>query len=644
MLQQSRTAGFAAWLVWLVGAVAISASCLAAQQAGLADLILHSGKILTVDENFSVAQAVAIRGNQITAVGANADILKLAGSQSTVLDLKGRTVIPGLIDTHRHPDDPHYDGTMTPEKLRQYPVDWRGVRTKDDVLNQIKGLMDRYQFKPGEWIYFVTQGLSGMGGSADTDQASRLKILFEELNRWELDKVTPNNPIAMSLGIPNQNGLLINSKALDILMAQYGDFVSKYGRLWLDAGGRPEGHIEPPATRLILAMLPEPDPADVGPQYKMSNEEMNAMGLTTFSSQLTDDLIKAYQWLESRGELTIRIPYGKATDFGTFGDFTRMRDLARLQGTGTDKMWVNSVAPSNVDGSGSRSCMSMQRQATYGAVDDWWPIGQCHMDPEYAGGGSKARTEANYYREWGIQSGLNGLRWANTHMAGERTVSLMLSLVDQVQKMAGPNATKGWAFDHCTFVNPRDFKEAARLGVTFSCAPKYIRDIGPQASRSYGDEVANTYVVPVKSLLDAGVKVVFEGDNDVYVWGELELLQTRKDKDGKVWGPQERLDRATVLKMATRWAADYVLRADKLGSLEPGKWADLVVLDQDYMTIPVEQIHAIQPQLTVFDGKMIFLTPAFSQEYNLKPAGAIVATFQQLNARRKQGGFNPSTF
>ena len=156
--------------------------------------------------------------------------------------------------------------------------------------------------------------------------------------------------------------------------------------------------------------------------------------------------------------------------------------------------------------------------------------------------------------------------------------------------------------------------------------------------------MANTYVVPVKSMLDAGVKVVFEADNNNHVWGELEYFQTRKGNDGKVWGPQERLDRTTVLKMATRWAAEYVLKPNKLGSIEPGKWADLVVLDQDYMTIPVEQFHAIQPQLTLFDGKIVFLTPSFSQETNLKPAGAVVSTFEQLTARRKESGFNPATF
>ena len=150
----------------------------------------------------------------------------------------------------------------------------------------------------------------------------------------------------------------------------------------------------------------------------------------------------------------------------------------------------------------------------------------------------------------------------------------------------------------------------------------------------YGERIAHTYVAPVKSMLDAGNKVVFEADRDSYTWSDMELLMTRKDREGKVWGPQERLDRVTVLKMITRWAAEYVLKPDKLGSIEPGKLADLVVLDRDYMTIPEEDVSEIQPQVTVFDGKIIYIHPKFSQEYNLRPRGALIATYEDLIARR----------
>jgi predicted amidohydrolase YtcJ len=479
---------------------------------------------------------------------------------------------------------------------------------------------------------------------ASGDTINHGRILMEELNRWELDKVTPNNPMVMTKGIPNQNGLLVNSKAMDIIQASHGDFLKKYGRLWIDAGGRPNGHLEPPATRIVLSLVPHADPALGGPNYKKGIEEMNAQGLTTISGQMEDGYLKTYQWLDSRGQMTIRLAYGKATDFGTVGgtDMTaRLRDLGRQMGTGTDRVWMNSAAPSNVDGAGSRVCMSLQRKdgQNFGAIDSYYPMGQCNMDSEFPGAqGKTARLGGNYYAEWVLGMGRNGVRFANTHVAGDRSYTLLLNLVEQIQRENGPNAARNWAFDHCHFVKPDDIKRAGRLGVTFSCNSEFILNYSPPAVKAYGDDIANTWVVPVKSMLDAGARVVSESPGPDFlgstVWGGMELFQTRRDENGKVWSPQERLDRTTTLRMATRWAADYVLRGDKLGSIEPGKWADLLVLDKDYMTIPTEQIHTILPQLTVFDGKIVFLTPAFSQEYNLKPAGAVISTLETLRARR----------
>ena len=120
---------------------------LAAQQAP--DLILHNGKVLTVDADFSVAQAVAITGQRISAVGTNQEVLATAGPNTQKIDLKGRTVSPGLVDTHRHMysyAERVYNGMMTPAELERYPVDWRGVKTKDDVFAQVRGLMERYNF------------------------------------------------------------------------------------------------------------------------------------------------------------------------------------------------------------------------------------------------------------------------------------------------------------------------------------------------------------------------------------------------------------------------------------------------------------------------------------------------------------------
>jgi predicted amidohydrolase YtcJ len=600
-----------------------------------ADIILHNGKIVTADKDFSIAQAIAIKGQRILAVGASDDILKMAAPNATVLDLKGRTVIPGFVDTHRHmynAAENAYGGDFTPAQLNRFPVDWRGVRTKDDVLAQIKGIMDRNRFQPGQWIYLANQLAFISGGTVQ--QAT---IMFNDLSRWDVDKVTPNNPVVLSVGIPDFMGVMVNSKAWDIIESQYGDFIKKNGRYWIDASGRPDGHLEPPASRLALPYSYNRAPEVLSAMYKKNMEELNSMGLTTISTRLPQDSLKAYQYLEARNQMTMRLGYGRIEDFGAVTDFAaQMPPLAKMIGTGSDKIWLTGVGPTAVDGVTTRACTDQKREAAYGVIDSWFPAGQCHYDIEYRGAkGKAAPITDNYYRDWTLNAGAYGVRFANTHVAGDKSHRLIFNLVEQIQQQKGPEATKNWAVDHCDMVNPADFKRAAKLGIVFSCYVARSIDEGQDKADAYGEKVAHTFLSPVKSLLDAGARVVYESDSDSYLWNDMEAMITRKDENGKVWGPQERVDRPTALRMITSWAADYVLRGDQFGSLEPGKLADLVVLDKDYLTVPEDDISNIQPQITIFDGKPVFVHSQFAQEYNFRPAGTLVSTYKDLFARRK---------
>jgi len=619
--------GVAAW-------VSLSSAPLQGQAAP-ADLILRNGKVLTVDANFTIAQAVAVRGNQIAAVGTDEAVMRLQGPNSRVIDLKGRTVIPGLIDTHRHMysyAERVYGGQFEPHQLKRYPIDWRGVSSTDDVVNQIKGLMDKYKFPPGQWIYFVNN-LSFIS-SGTGEQA---KILFNDLTRYEIDKATPNNPVAMTIGIPDFNGVILNSKAIDLLWAEHGEFIRQNGRYWIDAQGRPEGHLEPPASRLVLPYTYNRDPEILSVMYKADAEELSSMGVTTVSTRIPGDSEKAYQLLQSRGQLPYRLGYGPIERFGNVTDLENgLKGVAQLVGTGGDNIWITAIGPTAVDGVTSRACTDQKRVGTYSAIDDWYPFGQCHLDVEFSGAvGRTARIQKNYFRDWVMASGREGIRFANVHVAGDRAVSLMLNNIEQVQRQYGRDATKNWALDHCDMVNPADFQRIARLGIFMSCYVANSVEDSETIAKAYGERVANTFLGPMKSMMDAGVKVVFETDRNSYVWADLERGITRKDLKGKVWGAQERVDRPNMLRTITSWAAEYVLKPDKLGMIQPGRLADLAVLDRDYLTIPEDDISEIQALLTVFDGKLVFVNSQFAQEYNLRPSGALVSTYKDLVTRRK---------
>jgi len=210
-----------------------------------------------------------------------------------------------------------------------------------------------------------------------------------------------------------------------------------------------------------------------------------------------------------------------------------------------------------------------------------------------------------------------GHRISNIHVAGDSSVDRVMDTIEQASKEAGLTLdqirARRHSIDHCV-MNPRpdQYERLKKLNMFASCAPKYIENVSPRIVRDYGEEYLK-WNVPVKSLIAAGVKTVIELDvhltakkNAFYY---VQLLLTR-EAAGKVWNLSEKIDRMTALKMFTRWAAEYVLRENVLGSIEPGKWADLIVLDRDYMTIPENEVGKVQVLLTMVGGKIIHEMPA----------------------------------
>ncbi|MSO20400.1 MAG: hypothetical protein EXQ56_08030 [Acidobacteria bacterium] len=602
------------------------------------DTILHNGKVLTVDNAFTIVQAVAITGNKISLTGTNEAVLATAGPNTQKIDLKGRTVVPGLVDTHRHmygAAEGTYGGTLNDHDLRRYPVDWSAVRTKEDVLNQVRGVMAKYPFKKGEWIY-LNNRVSFMG-EGDANSANYAKILYDQLNADELDKVTPDNPVLMSLGIPDFNGFLLNRVALDWVMKNHGQFVKENGRFWIGANGAPDGHLEPPASRIVLPFTYDRKAEILAPLYEKNMNEHLSMGMTTISTRMPQDSLRAYQLLEKQGKLNWRIGYGDIETFGNT-DVSKPGSLkakAAEIGTGTERIWLTGVGPTAIDGVTSRACTDQKRTGTYTPIDSWFPSGQCHTDIEYRGSPKRsANISKNYYRDWVMASGRDGVRFGNTHVAGDRAQGNMLNFMEAIQQQYGPNATKNWGLDHCDMVNPKDFARIGRMKVFMSCYVLISIRESKDVERAYGTQIANTMPSPLNSMMKAGGRVVLESDSASYIWDDIRAAVTRKDANGKVWAPQERVDRASALRMITQWAAEYVLKGDKLGSIEKGKTADLLVLDKDYMTIPEDDIVKIQPQITFFDGKPVFVHTNYANENNYKPAGAVISTYDDLKKAR----------
>jgi len=221
-----------------------------------------------------------------------------------------------------------------------------------------------------------------------------------------------------------------------------------------------------------------------------------------------------------------------------------------------------------------------------------------------------------------------GWRLVGVHGVGSHGARLFTQMVEEGMREKGLTAEEIRArrptLEHCTVIGkmPDVVEKLKEYGVILGFSSVFLEDTQTYLN-DYGPEI-EPFILPVKSLLEAGVKVVGNIDCDGphkfgafhYMW----LLIERRVRD-QVFVPEERLDRGIVLKMWTRWAADYVAREGDLGSLEVGKLADFVVLDRDYFTIPEDDIRRIRPLMTVVGGKVVSLKEDFARELGTAPVG-----------------------
>ena len=610
MIYAKRLLGFAA--TWTFRALFIFCSCISLSQAqelppevlNYADTVFYNGQILTIDRErppFTVARAVAIRNGRILAVGEDDRIRSMAGPGTLQVNLYNRAMMPGVVDTHSHPNSyalRHYNQEVTPlyhEFLHKNNVWYANVRweSKEKALADFKKLAENVP--SGDWIFTNTYSNP---------------TVRQELTGADLDRVAPNNPLFIRIGY----GLwaLANSKMLEIVRERYGDQVPG---ILKDEQGVPTGRLFGTAGELIdMEVLPQKPPEILASAFKKELEEWVAIGVTTLSTRLKGFEINAYGDLDRRGTLPLRLPY--THEVGRANPFME-RDLKRfgnLQGHGTNHMWLIGISTPNPDGngpawvgdgglgtptSGESSCTTLPKREI--RDNDHFPEGLCLWDlPDDPG--RDAVLIANKY----------GYRVAGVHNFGDKASLANLAAyreTDKDRSIAG----RRFALDHGMLVSPEVIQQSAELGIMWSFQPPlFYNRYAANVSRIYGEEYAHQWLLPTKSLIDAGVKVAYGADThndpDRHPMFNLEILVTRRTRDGRVFGPRERIDRSTALVMMTRWGAEYVLRENDLGSIEPGKLADLVLLSKNPLdpNIPDEDLSEIKVLATLIEGEVAY--------------------------------------
>lgn len=614
------------WGVWrslpgaaLLGAVMTStAGFLAAQQASLppeviayADSVFYNGKILTADDNFTVVEAVAIRGGRFLAIGKSDRILAMAGPQTRKMDLKGKTVIPGIVDLHQHP---FTEGMMQvwnekwlPEiPIRKYGQEWRSV---EEALKGVEGAVARA--KPGELVMiprtYVSEGRASEGGIG--------RNVCQQMTLAQLDAISPNTPVFF-MGIVNLSAFAVNSKAAELikpLLPPGASVFRQEGKPCLATGGDIDG-VLPPSVQAVNDFIYWATPLeDQMATYRAASQVISSRGITLAKEHTALPLLTGIRELWSRGELTVRLrmPFpltpalsGQTVQIPAQDAETLFRRIGNLSGVGDDLLRFVGVRPPAVGGN-----MVGGDVWTIDPKINPYPDRWGNPSP-YGGREGEGGAEAFRGREALVQAVRYGWDVSADHTVGDRAVAEVVKafeegLKNQVVKRPNQHLT----INHTPLARPQEIQRMRELGISASIGSWHIlQDAMLDAALLHqGTERVNN-MLPMKSYITLGMKPALEGDTFDYptFWRMEKAITKKDDKYKRVWNPKERVTREEALWMCTNWPAYHIGEEKKIGSIEAGKYADLVVIDRDYMTTPEDQIHQIQTLLTVLEGKVVY--------------------------------------
>ncbi|MGG5819752.1 amidohydrolase [Falsiroseomonas sp. HW251] len=547
--------------------LAVALACAAGlAQAQPAEMVLRNGRIHTVDAAFSTTDAVAIRGGRFVATGAAAEAM--AGPGTQVVDLGGRTAIPGLIDTHVHQ---HQWG------MNLLAVPLLQARSIADMLAAIGERARRTP--PGEWV--IASSLWHESLLAE----GRLPT------RWELDGVAPDNPVFIPRGghvvTVNSLGLQRAGVTRDTPQPAGGVIVKR-------EDGEPTGVLLiAGATVLARRVLSPPPPApEQGRLVTEAIRELNALGVTAVVEPgITDAEAAIYRELRDADLMTVRtwLLWLAANREQV------ARGIAAQQGWPQHPMLRTAGIKWLLDGGVEGGRMTEPYRIVPGE----------QTNPEYrgilllpAGGEAEMLDGLRLVHRAGLQM--------QTHAVGDYTIDLITRLYGQVNDELGPIRPLRWTVMHIFLPTPDALARMATLGV-MATAQNHPVLLGHNQRRWWGDERA-AYSIPIRRIIDAGVHVgggtdapVVPGDPFQSMW----WMVTRGTLAGYRLGPEWGITPREALTLYTRNNAVLMGAEAEMGSVEPGKLADLVVLSQDILAVEPEKIRETRAVMTLVGGRVV---------------------------------------
>jgi predicted amidohydrolase YtcJ len=516
------------------------------------DVVLSNGKIITVDERFTIAQAVAIKGDRIVAVGTNQDIARLAGPDTKRVDLRGRAVTPGLIDNHMH--------LLRGGTTWQWEVRWDGVGSRKQALDMLRARAK--ESAPGEWVF-------NLGGWA-IEQFADDKRPF---TREELDQAVPNNPVLLQA---SYREAYLNSRALQMLGVP--DTPSQDPAVVRDAAGKPTGRILEAGFRQLVGKLPNHPPAEVEGSTRGMIKDLNKMGLTAFGSAGCEaDVLPIYRKFADQGQLNVRVFC--ITSPGGQGDqlLTRIGQMKLFQGD------------NYID-------QTFYGESVFGPLHD--PMFVVKSDPK--------PDQLAQWRRIATEIAKAGLP-LHVHANLTNTIDAFLDQIEQIHKEY-PIKNLRWTLAHVNQLNASHLERMQKLGMYAAVHPWAVINGGINQA-VFGDAAYD--MAALNTIQKSGVMWGFGSDgtraNQINPFVTLAWAVTGKMVGGtQALRPTQTIGREDALIAFTRRNAYFVFQENNLGSIQPGKLADLVVLDRDYLTVPVDQIKDIKSVMTMVGGRIVY--------------------------------------
>ena len=562
--------------------VALCGSALGAPTLAPADRVLLHGHLITVDAGDSIAQALAIRGGKIVALGTDRQILRFVGPATKRIDLHGRTATPGLIDSHAH----IADGGV--EEL--YHVRLSDVSSVAEAMQRVRqGIA---ALKPGEWL---------QGDGWDEGKLAERRYLLAR----DLDAVSPDNPVWL-MHTTGHYGVA-NSAALRLAKITATTPAPPAGTIDRDAAGQPTGVLKEAAKDAVLALIPPPTPEQQRAGILKSIDNLHREGMTAVKDPaISQPIWDAYQSLLERGQLSEHICvlwYAGTTLDSARQTLQTLSSHPKPPRSLGDGRLLSCGAKIFMDGSGGARTAWMYQDWNKNSVEsDTGNKGYPAVDPEIY------REQVRLFHRAGIHVG--------THAIGDRAIDWV---VDTYAQVLSETPTHGLRHSiiHANIPSDHAIQTMAMLQSTY--------DAGyPEAQAPFTWWIGDTYagnfgptraarLMPLRTYLDKGVR--WGGGSDYSVtplaaryglWSSVERETLKGTYGAHPFGTAEAIGIRDALRSYTIWAAHQLFLETQTGSLEVGKDADIAVWDKDMYNVPASELKSLVCEMTLFRGEVVY--------------------------------------